>query len=67
MYQHQLGDLGFWFCHWILGTENQIHEKLKAKGADKLLLTQAKKMEVYVTADEGIKKLYRLAVDSKTS
>jgi hypothetical protein len=56
--QHWLGDQDFWFCHWIAESENQIHEKLEAIGADKLFLTMAQEMKVYATAEEADKKLY---------
>ena len=56
--QHWLGDKDFWFCHWIAESENQIHEKLEAIGADKLFLTMAQEMSVYATSDEPDKKLY---------
>lgn len=56
--QHWLGDQDFWFCHWIAESENQIHEKLEAIGADKLFLTMAQEMSVYATSDEPDKKLY---------
>jgi|TARA_A100001015_G_scaffold53699_1_gene58877 hypothetical protein len=56
--QHWLGDQDFWFCHWIAESENQIHEKLEAIGADKLFLTMAQEMGVYATSDEPNKKLY---------
>ena len=48
--QHWLGDQDFWFCHWIAESENQIHEKLEAIGADKLFLTMAQEMNVYATS-----------------
>ena len=53
-----IGDQDFWFCHWIAESENQIHEKLEAIGADKLFLTMAQEMSVYATSDEPDKKLY---------
>ena len=56
--QHWLGDQDFWFCHWIAESENQIHEKLEAIGADKLFLTMTQEMSVYATSDEPDKKLY---------
>ena len=63
--QHWLGDQDFWFCHWIAESENQIHEKLEAIGADKLFLTLPQEMKVYATVEEPDRKLYNITSNTK--
>ena len=65
--QQWLGDQDFWFYHWISESENQIHEKLEAIGADKLFLTMPKEMKVYAIAEEPDKTLHSLANNTKIS
>ena len=65
--QHWLGDQDFRLCHWIAESENQIHEKLEAIGADKLFLTLAQKMKVYADAEEAYKKLFSATGNTKIS
>ena len=61
--QHWLGNQDFWFCHWIAESEDQIHEKLEAIGADKLVLITPLEIEVYATSED--KKLYSETSNTK--
>ncbi len=65
--QHWLGDQYFWFCHWIAESENQIHEKLEARGADKLFLTMPQEMKVYATEEKPGKRLSSVTSNTKIS
>ena len=49
--QHWGGNTGFFYCHWIAETEEDIHSALAAQGMDKLIVTLAHEMTRYVSKD----------------